>query len=353
MKVMDWSAHEERYQVELEYSVLWEAALGVAVVTRPDIHHTLSYSATYWRQVEEKLPAPLKRELEVVQRHQTWKGLLFLLHQGRFTQLDEWLTFLNRLTEKDLRFRLLPYLGEEREPARYEAARGDRKSADRLVEHCEDHPFFPAYIRYVTREHGERLKCHLMEVLAGWYRHIVEPEEERIREVLARDVHVREEMRKRLTPEAFVHWVTDGVQVIPAPGVRRVLLIPQIVYRPWRIQADDRDTRIVYYPVDDESLDERRDPDRPRSLWIQVHKALADEKRLRTLRAVRRGVDTLPALSKELRLPKTTMHHHLTLLRSARLLTVDGNRYAIHPHTWAVCQEELEQYLGMGPSDVS
>jgi hypothetical protein len=347
VKVMDWSDYQDEYIVELEVSVLWEAALGVAVMTWPDIHHALTLPASHWHQVEKRLSPSLKRELAVVRSHHTWKGLLCLLHQRRFSELNPWLDYIESLTETELRFQLLPYGGEERESIRMAAAEGDQASADRLVEHCRDPAFFPAYIRYVTREEAGRLKHHLIEVLAGWYRQVVKPEEERIRRWLTQDVRFRERMRARMSPEAFVDWVTDGLQVIPAPGVRKVVLIPQIVYRPWRIQATDRHTRIVYYPVADDSMAPEGDPDRPRSLWLQVHKALADEKRLRTLRAIRRGVDTLPSLAKELGLPKTTMHHHLTLLRSARLVRLVDNRYTLHPHTWSVCQKELKEYLGM------
>lgn len=347
MKVMDWSAHQETYQVQLEYSVLWEAALGIAVVTRPDIHHALSLPPSHWREMQRKLPPFVRDELEIVRRHHTWKGLLSLLQCGRFARLHEWLAAVDGLSEQQLRERLLPYLGEEREPLRQAAARGDRKSADRLLQASEGHAFFGEYIRYITREEHRRLKRHLTTMLSEWYQHVVKPEEERISAVLARDVEARKAIEGRLSPEAFVQQVTDGMQVIPAPGVRRVLLIPQIVYRPWRIQADDRDTRIVYYPVDDASLEGDRDPNRPHSCWVQVHKALADEKRLRILRAIQRGVDTLPALSQEMGMPKTTLHHHLTLLRSARLVGAKGNRYWFNLHTWTSCCGELEQYLGI------
>ncbi|WP_170105445.1 helix-turn-helix domain-containing protein [Desmospora activa] len=98
---------------------------------------------------------------------------------------------------------------------------------------------------------------------------------------------------------------------------------------------------------------EDRDPNQPHSRWTQIYKALADEKRLRILRAIQQGVDTLPALSADIGMPKTTLHHHLTLLRSARLVTMEGSRYRFDQYTWSVCREELEQYLGIESDDVS
>ena len=46
-----------------------------------------------------------------------------------------------------------------------------------------------------------------------------------------------------MAPEELVEWSTGGVIYMPEPSVNHVLLIPQIIYRPWNIEADIEDTK--------------------------------------------------------------------------------------------------------------
>ena len=75
----------------------------------------------------------------------------------------------------------------------------------------------------------------------------------------------------------------------------------------------------------------------PRPLrLVRLSKALGDEKRLRILRALADGEKSLMELAEMFGLAKTTMHHHMIILRSAGLvagidfghLVIDDHRYA-------------------------
>ncbi len=132
-------------------------------------------------------------------------------------------------------------------------------------------------------------------------------------------------------PEALVEWATGGVRYPPEPGVRRVLLIPHTVYRPWTIQADAEQTKILYYPVSDESLYGDSDPYRPPHMLVQMLKALADEHRLRIVKLLAEQECSLQELTDKLSLAKSTVHHHLSMLRSAQLVGTSGDKYALKP----------------------
>jgi DNA-binding transcriptional ArsR family regulator len=77
---------------------------------------------------------------------------------------------------------------------------------------------------------------------------------------------------------------------------------------------------IMIYPVADESVS--ADSDAPPLRLVRLTKALADEKRLRILRALAEKPASLMELAEMFEVPKTSMHHHMITLRSAGLVTV-------------------------------
>ena len=90
---------------------------------------------------------------------------------------------------------------------------------------------------------------------------------------------------------------------------------------------------------------------------MRLSKALGDEKRLRILRALAEGEKTLMELAEMFGVAKTTMHHHMIVLRSAGLVAVGVGRSATGSGTETVPDVGalLSGYLGAatGPSAAS
>jgi DNA-binding transcriptional ArsR family regulator len=81
---------------------------------------------------------------------------------------------------------------------------------------------------------------------------------------------------------------------------------------------------------------------------VRLSKALGDEKRLRILRALADGEKTLMELADTFGVAKTTMHHHMIILRSAGLVTVGvgSKRYRLRHETVPDVGALLSGYLG-------
>jgi DNA-binding transcriptional ArsR family regulator len=131
---------------------------------------------------------------------------------------------------------------------------------------------------------------------------------------------------KRLLVETFdspvelIENVTNGISYELPLGTRRLVLIPSVSLRPWTLITDRDDVLIVCYPVTEENLID--DPDAPPSQLVAVYRALSDEKRLRLLRALAEGPSSLADLTRHLGLAKSTVFHHIGVLRSAGLVRV-------------------------------
>lgn len=342
MKVLQLEGDRKRrtYQVQLTGSALWECALGLAAVTYPRIHASLEKQESYWKDVREVLSSDLNEELDYVERHNTWKTLLQLLHLHSFSTIEDFLSFIESMDEVSLRFESLPHLGEFRK-----AAAGEPAAKQKLIEASSGHPFYPEYIAFICDVSIEELRHHLIKVMKGWYDHQIAPDRQSVTEMLKRDLHAKKEMKAKLDPEAFVEWATGGVVYKPEPGVHNVLLIPQSIYRPWNITADLEGTKVYYYPVADEFLEAEFDPFRPSLAMVQRHKALGDEIRMRIVKLLYIKERSLQELTAQLGLAKSTVHHHLSLLRSSGLVITEKSHYMLRESLLDAMGAELKGYL--------
>jgi DNA-binding transcriptional ArsR family regulator len=345
MKLLDMSHGRSTYTVELAYSALFECALGIAAATYPEIHPTLEKPPGYWEQLAARLTDEERQELHLAQQHNTWKTLLQLLHAQPFSELTAFLAYIKSLDQEALRYEALPFLGMDREDMRRLAAAGNGTAKQQLIEHCREHKFFPAYIRYICETDVEGLRRHLVRLMAGWYQANIAPDEGRLHAILRRDYERKRAMMESLPPEAFVEWATNGLEYRPEPEVTRVLLVPHCVYRPWNIQADRVKTKIFYYPVSDDSLDEETDPYRPPLPLVQRFKALGDEHRMRIIKLLWQQDMSLQELTDRLDLSKSTIHHHLSMLRAAQLVETAGANYRLKRTALDTLEGELRHYL--------
>lgn len=338
------SRKRETYEVRIESSLLWECALGIAAITNTRLIDTLERPKESWDKLKKSLTDSLIQDLEYVEKHNTWKSLLLLLHQREFGTLQEFITYLDELDDEELKYYCIPYIGHKFQELRKLASKGDVTSRNKLKEQTDDNPYYPGYIEFICTTNVHNLKKHLMSVMTRWYEEVIRPEQETLTGILKRDRQSKVEMSEKLNPEALVEWATGGITYLPEPAVHTVLLIPQSIYRPWNVEGDIEGVKVFYYPVANESI-YPDDKDMPSYFLVQKHKALGDEARLRMVKFLKRSERTLQEITNELDMGKSTVHHHLKILRSARLVeTLDG-KYRLKENAVQSLSNELNHYL--------
>lgn len=208
------------------------------------------------------------------------------------------------------------------------------------------------YLSNVIDADGEWLKAELIDCLAQWYERVWKPEALTIMPILERDAEAKRDLQRTLPLDRFVTTATNGVEFAPRPGVDRVVMVPSFVQRPLVSYVEFGEVLILAYPVADESV--TADTDTPPLRLVRLSKALGDEKRLRILRALADGEKTLMELAETFGVAKTTMHHHMIVLRSAGLVSVGvgSKRYRLRHETVPDVGALLSGYLGAatGPS---
>jgi DNA-binding transcriptional ArsR family regulator len=172
--------------------------------------------------------------------------------------------------------------------------------------------------------------------------------EARVQTILERDVALRAGDRATLAAPELVERTTNGVRFLSEPGVRRLVLAPSYLVRPYNFTFTGADWRIFVYPVADAAL-EPHDPLAPPVGVLRLHRALGDDTRLRILRLLRDRDWYLTEIAERLELSKPTIKHHLALLRAAGLVTLteEGglSYYSLRRERLDDASSELKRYL--------
>ncbi|MTI94392.1 MAG: winged helix-turn-helix transcriptional regulator [Firmicutes bacterium] len=164
-------------------------------------------------------------------------------------------------------------------------------------------------------------------------------------EILAQlTADAQERSRQDWTSEEQIERATNGV-TLEWPGLERVVLVPQYHYSPWNLNDWGAGEYCIYYPVDVASTDLAS----PAPALLRGGRALADENRLRILRFLGAGTRTFTDVVKFIGLAKSTVHHHMVILRASGLVrahvTPDNDRYSLRPGGMLRLAEQFERFF--------
>jgi DNA-binding transcriptional ArsR family regulator len=227
------------------------------------------------------------------------------------------------------------------------AVAGDPAARDEFLR--TSHPEWEPWTNYLAKvldQDGAAYKAELIDFLESWADRVWKPESLTIMPIIERDAEVKRELQRELPLDRFITTATNGVEFAPRPGIHGVAMVPSFVNRPIVRFNEIGETLIIFYPVADESVS--ADADAPPLRLVRLSKALGDEKRLRILRALADGEKSLVELAEMFGVPKTSMHHHMIVLRSAGLVAVGvgQKRYRLRTETVPDLGALLGGYLG-------
>jgi DNA-binding transcriptional ArsR family regulator len=203
------------------------------------------------------------------------------------------------------------------------AAEGDRAAQARLLAE-------PRYYGGSARDAlavllplgPEETSRRLAAALRRWHEESFAAREAAAVRTLAADAAAARELAAAAAAPRLVELVTDGFAYEPEPECPRILLVPHLAARPWLLLCQHRDTRLICYPA-------RRPGQERRAAaaegLLRLGRALGDERRVGILAALAAGPRDLDELAAAVGLARSTVHHHLGLLRAAGLVGLRGN----------------------------
>lgn len=233
-----------------------------------------------------------------------------------------------------------------------EAASGARAAGQELIEAASDGPECERALAGLLARSDEEASALVVGVLRDWYESVFRDLFAAIRPVLDREAERLRGRSHELPLDGFLREVSNGADVVRTPGVDEVLLFPQWALRPSNVIYDHGSSVLVGAAVPPEHL--AVDPEAPPDRLVNLASALGDDRRLRILRRLTKGSYSLGDLADHFGIPKTTLLHHLAILRSAGIVragTEASGKYSLRAGTPFELQRLLEAYLPAIPRE--
>ena len=166
--------------------------------------------------------------------------------------------------------------------------------------------------------------------------------------IVERDVEAKRRLVRETPIAEAIRIVTNGVQFTASPA-SEIVVVPTVAMRPFIAPVDTPSTWILLCSVADEAFDD--DPAAPPRKLVKIAFALGDELRLRMLRELADGDRTAKQLASRLQVDRTSLHHHLGILRSAGLVSIRASGvqswvYGLRGDGIATASTSLASYLG-------
>jgi len=337
-------------RVGSEASLAYELLLSLAAYLQPDVHSTLE-EPPLPKDRSAKLSRAFRQAVDKVGDHsgRTWLQLLPLVREPTLCHSGaELLERVEAISPEELRLTLLGCFGEcgSRPGAQAlvrAAAVGDSDAQRTLFADPEYFDGMGRQLAPLFALSDRQTRSQAMMVLRRWFEEVFSGRESTLRPILERDAEAKTALLASVPPERVIE-IASGIEWGGMPGVGEVVLVPQLALRPWIIFIQRGSAGILCHPAASESMME--DPTAPPSHTLRILKALADERRLRTLQALPPEGASLQDMTEMLGWPKTTVHHHLLALRSAGLVrSTTDKRFVPRLDTIPEATASVERYL--------
>ncbi len=353
MSAQDRPGRRQPLIVEIEASPAYEFLMTLCAFSEVEHHAEYEVGKEWFDDVRKKASPDLLALVEQFSfhSHEIWEHMLGLVYDCPAPRdVPTFTAHIEAIDPLELRLHMLGYYVRQHcrvTPPEiiFQAAQGDIEAQSKLLKTSfPDDAEWQRTLRWLLSLEQVATKNLLLEIFHGWYDEVFREQESYIMPILARDVEAKLALKLTHSAEQLIEMAT-GWEYVPEPGIRRVVLVPSYITRPWNSDAEQHDTVIFCYPVAEESIS--ADKDAPPARLVKLAKALADERRLRILKKLATGSYTLQEMAEDLGVAKTTLHHHIITLRSAGLVRMNLNdkRWSLRQYMVNNVGELLNTYL--------
>jgi DNA-binding transcriptional ArsR family regulator len=270
-------------------------------------------------------------------------------------EATDFITAIRAMEAADLRLLLLGYYSKRtRRRATPDlikaAADGDAAAQRSFVTATADGPDCELALGRLLSRSGDELKAEVVDTLMSWLDRVFRDYMDTVGPILGAEVDRLRRRAAELPQDTFLEEATGGATVVPEPGTETIEIFPHWALRPWNVFWEHGTAHIIGVAVPPERS--TTDPEEPPERLVALAKALGDERRLRVLRRLTIGSFTLQELADYFEIPKTTLLHHLVILRAAGIVRVGpgtAGRYSLRPDVPHELVRLLHAYLPIVP----
>ena len=309
-------------EVAIDWGLGYEALVGLALFIGGEPDSTYELGESWFRTLRRKASPGLRdaaRQL-VGKEGYLVTGLAGLLREERAKSVAAVVARMRRDRSGETKRALL-----HSDPAMLEALlRREREAEEKYIDHFR--PASRAAVRRAIGMDPAKLAAETADLVERWDEEVFSDIGPPLADELEASAHAASRLSRQLPGDRLIVKLTRGVDYRPEPWISSVVLVPSILNRPWVDITEYGGTKFFFYPASTGAV--------PDTQLVEVYKALGDETRLRILRLIATGVNSLTEIAEKLGLAKSTVHEHMVVLRTAGLtrsvVGSEGKRYELN-----------------------
>lgn len=206
-------------------------------------------------------------------------------------------------------------------------------------------------LRYMLAIPADKLGGAITGAFQRWHDGVFVHEAARLAEYQARAAAALRAEATDWRVDALLRRVAPALEYVPPAGIELLTCVPISSIKPAILFLDHRMETVVLFTMADPPA-----ANEPPDQLILLGKALGDPLRLQTLRALAAGPRTLGDLATELGVPRSSLSHHISILRAAGFIThtIDDGRWGrltLRPDAIASVEPLFRAFLGGAPTD--
>lgn len=301
----------QNVEIEIEDSPVYELVISLFIYLSKKDKNILELGKSWYKQVDHQLTSELNQKIK---EDRIFKNLgvdlLYVYKSPNKHSIAEFLNGWKLLKDEEMEDL---YLSVLRQMNNKESVKKFKKTYT---------------YRWIEEQGYGALRDYLHGLWLEWHEEYFCKIQDKIASVLKQDALEKNKLAHIMNPVQLIEKATNGI-LLEDEQVKKVVLIPQYHSNPYNITQNLSDTLIFFYPVD--FIEESSDM--PSRKLMRLTKCVADETRLKILKFVNEGEKSFMDIVKQTNLAKSTVHHHLVVLRAAGLirlhqLSKDGVRYS-------------------------
>lgn len=266
------------YTIISEYSPAYELVVSFYTYVYHQSIKGISLGTEWREQTRQQLPSKFAKELEDERWEVLHRTVLLISQCPDKSSVEAFLAWFEQLPAGELYERLSPWvnsiplnLGEIRERSSY--------------------------------------------LLSEWNEHYFKGFDTRILAALKKESALKGKLARIQDPVDLVESAANGMRIEPVEHLQSLILIPQYHCSPSAVLDFYRGMATCLYPFEKSVTVKSAE-----SVILPITQALADERRLAIIQHLAETPRTLIELTKHVKLAKSTVHHHMVLLRRSGIV---------------------------------
>lgn len=263
--------------------------------------------------------------LEEITHKNIWKLLINLVNSyyNKGNKEASFIEYLENLTDSDFLLDIFPYHPSINKGDIIDSLNDERKK-EKIISFFANHTYYPSILRFLYSDSLKNIRVKISEYILLTLSIFPCYKNEYFSKKVDFSKIEDENIKKYIKKYEYTN--------------KNIIIIEQEAYHPWTIESQD--SHNIYIFVAKSINNEKIESD-----LIQALKCLSDPNKLKIIKKIQEGNNTLKLLTSNMKNSKSTIHHHINLLKETKIVYQENNTYYVENQYIRQILKRIEVFL--------